>query len=137
MSHLNKELILREETIKYPRRIENPWRPSSMLCKRFNLLDPYAGKVSMTLLYSSHQPLGSKQVDFPIMQNWMMRKSSSNLDDFVKQYMCHLCVSVPIQNLILEEPFPSMFPLIQELNGNRTSGCYSCDHSYKVLIYIV
>ncbi|CAK9869086.1 unnamed protein product, partial [Sphagnum jensenii] len=47
VSHLNKELILREETIKYPRRIENPWRPSSMLCKRFNLLDPYAGKVSM------------------------------------------------------------------------------------------
>ncbi|KAL2650243.1 hypothetical protein R1flu_018371 [Riccia fluitans] len=29
---------------EYPRREENPWRPSAMLCKRFNLIDPFAGK---------------------------------------------------------------------------------------------
>ncbi|KAG6541641.1 hypothetical protein Mapa_016906 [Marchantia paleacea] len=27
-----------------PRREENSWRPASMLCKRFNLADPFAGK---------------------------------------------------------------------------------------------
>ncbi|KAL3701939.1 hypothetical protein R1sor_019961 [Riccia sorocarpa] len=37
----SKELTL---TGEYPRREENPWRPSAMLCKRFNLIDPFAGK---------------------------------------------------------------------------------------------
>ncbi|KAG0560153.1 hypothetical protein KC19_10G157600 [Ceratodon purpureus] len=38
------ELVLRGEVKQYPRREENPWRPASMLCKRFDLLDPFAGK---------------------------------------------------------------------------------------------
>lgn len=29
---------------KYPRREEQPWRPLPLLCKRFNLSDPYLGK---------------------------------------------------------------------------------------------
>lgn len=42
---MGKELVLHEETKQYPRREENPWRPSPLLCKRFDLLDPFAGKV--------------------------------------------------------------------------------------------
>ncbi|KAH9302240.1 hypothetical protein KI387_013823, partial [Taxus chinensis] len=33
------------ETKRLPRREEHQWRPALLLCKRFNLLDPYAGKV--------------------------------------------------------------------------------------------
>ncbi|GLJ22134.1 hypothetical protein SUGI_0415440 [Cryptomeria japonica] len=32
------------ETKQLPRREEHQWRPALLLCKRFNLLDPYAGK---------------------------------------------------------------------------------------------
>lgn len=32
------------ETKQFPQREEHQWRPSLLLCKRFNLLDPYAGK---------------------------------------------------------------------------------------------
>lgn len=29
----------------YPKREEFQWRPASILCKRFDLIDPYMGKV--------------------------------------------------------------------------------------------
>lgn len=29
----------------YPKREEFQWRPSPILCKRFDLIDPYMGKV--------------------------------------------------------------------------------------------
>lgn len=32
------------ETKQFPQREEHQWRPSLLLCKRFNLLDPYVGK---------------------------------------------------------------------------------------------
>lgn len=44
----SKELVLREEAKQYPRRTENSWRPAPLLCKRFDLLDPFAGKVKCT-----------------------------------------------------------------------------------------
>eukprot|EP00250_Pteridium_aquilinum_P018132 c23961_g1_i1 orf=422-3370(-) len=34
----------KEVTQKYPMREEQPWRPRPLLCKRFNLPDPYSGK---------------------------------------------------------------------------------------------
>lgn len=37
-----------EETIEksmFPKREEFQWRPASILCKRFDLIDPYMGKV--------------------------------------------------------------------------------------------
>lgn len=41
---VGKELVLRELVKKYPIREENSWRPAPLLCKRFDLLDPFAGK---------------------------------------------------------------------------------------------
>ncbi|KAH7441522.1 hypothetical protein KP509_03G041500 [Ceratopteris richardii] len=33
-----------EDALKYPIREEKPWRPHPLVCKRFNLPDPYSGK---------------------------------------------------------------------------------------------
>lgn len=55
------ELIIKE---LYPKREEFQWRPASLLCRRFDLTDPYMGKVIFlpmcfsslalfTMLYSS------------------------------------------------------------------------------------
>lgn len=37
----------------YPKREEFQWRPSPILCKRFDLSDPHMGKVSCFALYIS------------------------------------------------------------------------------------
>lgn len=45
-----------EESIKkelYPKREEFQWRPASILCKRFELTDPYLGKVISPLCFFS------------------------------------------------------------------------------------
>lgn len=34
----------------YPKREEFQWRPAPILCKRFDLIDPYMGKVLYLLL---------------------------------------------------------------------------------------
>ncbi|CAI9113449.1 OLC1v1014053C1 [Oldenlandia corymbosa var. corymbosa] len=39
---IGKEELVKES--KLPKREEYPWRPSSLLCKRFDLTDPYMGK---------------------------------------------------------------------------------------------
>lgn len=31
----------------YPKREEFQWRPSAILCKRFDLIDPFMGKVTL------------------------------------------------------------------------------------------
>ena len=36
----------------YLKREEFQWRPSSLLCKRFDLIDPYMGKVLCLKLFS-------------------------------------------------------------------------------------
>lgn len=38
------EKVENMETKQFPRREEHQWRPTLLLCKRFNLLDPFAGK---------------------------------------------------------------------------------------------
>lgn len=38
-------------TSMYPKREEFQWRPSSILCKRFDLIDPYMGKVPTSTVY--------------------------------------------------------------------------------------
>lgn len=35
----------------YPKREEFQWRPSPLLCKRFDLVDPYMGKVLQVACY--------------------------------------------------------------------------------------
>lgn len=43
------EVSQAEEMMKksmFPKREEYQWRPASILCKRFDLIDPYMGKVS-------------------------------------------------------------------------------------------
>lgn len=46
---LQPSKVLQDEELvkgkKYPKREEFQWRPSSILCKRFDLIDPYMGKV--------------------------------------------------------------------------------------------
>ncbi|XP_024524173.1 G patch domain-containing protein TGH homolog isoform X1 [Selaginella moellendorffii] len=34
-------------SLSYPRRTEEPWRPLPLLCKRFDVLDPYTGQSSL------------------------------------------------------------------------------------------
>ncbi|EFJ35734.1 hypothetical protein SELMODRAFT_80512 [Selaginella moellendorffii] len=50
-------------SLSYPRRTEEPWRPLPLLCKRFDVLDPYTGQVrlkSLTLATPSESLFSSK-----------------------------------------------------------------------------
>lgn len=57
MVYLQQAKVGKEELVKetkYPKREEFQWRPSPILCKRFDLTDPYMGKVSFFYIYNKN-----------------------------------------------------------------------------------
>ena len=43
-----------EKKTGYPKREEFQWRPAPILCKRFDLVDPFMGKVNPLLVVDLH-----------------------------------------------------------------------------------
>jgi len=55
----------------FPKREEFQWRPASLLCKRFDLIDPYMGKVYIFFSFSS-------TVKLRVNRNLVFYNDSSN-----------------------------------------------------------
>ncbi|XLS46264.1 hypothetical protein HN51_003129 [Arachis hypogaea] len=74
---------------KYPRREEFQWRPSALLCKRFDLIDPYMGKPAPaprsrskldSLIFTSDSAKGAKIEEPVLSKNISYVQQSANQD---------------------------------------------------------
>lgn len=49
---------------KYPQREEYQWRPAPILCKRFDIIDPFMGKVPQCNLFNCTLPVNLRRFVF-------------------------------------------------------------------------